>query len=99
MNDKFILEGQKVVPCENLLQWAKWMESADRAVAKDSIGGSEVSTVFLGLDHSFVEGGPPLVFETVVFDGEFDGEMDRYSTWDEAVKGHNSMVEKVKGNI
>lgn len=32
--------------------------------------GCEVSTVFLGLDHSWTPGGPPLVFETMVFGGQ-----------------------------
>jgi len=54
-----------------------------------------VSTVFLGLDHSFGE-GPPLLFETMVFGGLLDQEMNRYFTWDEAEKGHREMVQKVK---
>jgi hypothetical protein len=37
-------------------------------------------------------GGPPLIFETMVFGGSKDGEMDRYSTKEEAEKGHEAMV-------
>ncbi|KKN76361.1 hypothetical protein LCGC14_0370470 [marine sediment metagenome] len=36
-----------------------------------------------------------LVFETMIFGGEDDGYQDRYSTWDEAVKGHRFACEKV----
>lgn len=54
----------------------------------------EVSTVFLGTDHSFGV-GPPLLFETLVFGGDLDGEMGRYTTWDEAWKGHQTMVSRV----
>jgi hypothetical protein len=46
-----------------------------------------VSTVFLGLDHSFGE-GPPQLFETMIFGGEHDEYQERYSTWDEAEAGH-----------
>lgn len=30
--------------------------------------------------------------ETMVFGGPLDAEMERYSTWDEAVAGHAAMV-------
>lgn len=53
-----------------------------------------VSTVFLGLDHQYGD-GPPLLFETMVFGGPLDHEMNRYSTWNEAEKGHQEMVERV----
>lgn len=53
-----------------------------------------VSTVFLGLDHGF--GGPPIVFETMVFTDGKGGDMERYSTYDEAMAGHKVMVEKVR---
>lgn len=56
----------------------------------------EVSTVWLGLDHSFGLGGPPLIFETLVFGGPMDGEMDRYPTLDAAQAGHDQMVAAVR---
>lgn len=47
----------------------------------------DVSTVFLGLDHNW-GGGPPLLFETMIFtDGE-GGYCRRYSAWEEAEAGH-----------
>lgn len=95
MSGRYVLEGKEVVPCEDLLKWARWMEEDVRTVEYNTIGGSRVSTVFLGLDHQFGK-GLPLLFETLVFDGKLDGEMDRYSTWDEAVAGHKAMVERVK---
>lgn len=95
MNDKYILDGHEVVLCEDLMKWASLFENADRRVAKDIIGGVEVSTVFLGLNHNYGE-GEPILFETLVFGGPLDGEMERYSTWDEAKAGHAAMVERVK---
>lgn len=95
MSDKYKLEGKKAVPCENLLEWATWLEQADRQVAKDEVNGVRISTVFLGLDHSFGE-SQPLLFETMVFGGDLDQEQERYSTWDEAETGHKEMVNRVK---
>lgn len=54
-----------------------------------------VSTVFLGLDMSFGD-GDPLLFETMVFNGPLDNEMDRYSSWVEAEAGHESFCTRVK---
>lgn len=62
-------------------------------VAVTTLPNCEVSTVFLGLDHSFGS-GPPLLFETLVFGGPFDQEMERYATWVEAEYGHVRMVDK-----
>ena len=97
MSDYYILDGHEVKECD-LMTWAKWFGKADRGdrkVARETIGDSEISTVFLGLDHSF-GGGSPLLFETMVFGGKLDGEMDRYSTWNEAVLGHKAMAERVE---
>lgn len=86
-NDKWILDGKTPVPCNDLMEWAKSMESANRIVAKDTVGDVRVSTVFLGLDHSF--GGPsPLLFETMIFGGPHDGYQERYTFWDDAEAGH-----------
>ncbi len=95
MDDYYILIDKKAVPTD-MATWAKELERVDsRKVADDTIGDAWVSNVFLGLDHQFGE-GPPLLFETLVFDGELDGEMDRYATWEEAEKGHAEMVKRVK---
>lgn len=53
-----------------------------------------VSTVWLGLDHSFGDTGP-LIFETMVFGGRFDGECERYETEEDAVEGHDRMVKLI----
>jgi len=94
MGDHYILKDKKAVPVD-LITWAKWFETADLHVAMDEIGDVRISTVFLGLDHQFGD-GPPLLFETLVFGGKLDDEMDRYTTWEEAEKGHAEMVIKVR---
>jgi len=72
------------------------MTPAERRVARDEVGDSDVSTVFLQLDHSFTGRPPPLVFETMVFGGPLDGECERYATWDEAEMGHARMIARVR---
>ncbi|MHA1592413.1 MAG: hypothetical protein ACTSUP_08080 [Candidatus Heimdallarchaeaceae archaeon] len=95
MNDKYILEGRNAVLCSDLMKWGKWFETANRHVAKTQINDMvKVSTVFLGLNHNF-GAGLPILFETMVFGGEFDEEMERYSTWEQAERGHNKWVVKV----
>lgn len=73
----------------------------NRRVAETTIGGIWVSTVHLPMDHSFGQ-GPPLIFETMVFDHREDERnmsdeyCDRYSTQEEALEGHKKAVQWVK---
>lgn len=95
MREFYILDGHEIKQVEDVVTWAKWFEKADLHVANDRIDDDTiVSTVFLGLDYSFDV--KLLIFETMVFGGKMDGEMERYSTWDEAVTGHNEMIKRVK---
>lgn len=96
MTDKFTLDGHKAVPCEDLMDWAKWYEDADRHIADTVIGDIRVSTVFLGINHEWDPGKPPLLFETMMFGGEYDEDMWRYSTWEEAEAGHEKAVGLLK---
>lgn len=95
--DKYILdENHKAVQEPDLLKWGKWNEKIEnRRVANEIVNDKwRVSTVFLGIDHSFGE-GEPLLFETMVFEGDDATDLDcaRYSTWEQAVAGHAHMVE------
>ena len=94
MGDYYILDGKEVKEVD-LITWAKWYEKTERHVAYEKIGDVRVSTVFLGLNHNFGDGAP-ILFETLVFGGPLDGEMDRYTTWEQAEAGHKAMVERVK---
>ena len=88
-SDKYdLLDGEPKI-CNDLLIWAQWFDQSDteRIVALDGIGDIHVSTVFLGLDHSFGR-GEPLLFETMIFGGEHDGYQERYSTRKAALDGH-----------
>ena len=80
----------------SLRQWGemKYMDGSDYYRIGDTrVGRVQVSTVWLGLDHRFGE-GPPIIFETMVFGGVDDGEMERYCTEAEARAGHDWWVAK-----
>lgn len=94
--DWYVLEGKTPVKAKSLLEGSLAFEKLDRKVAKTQVSKDvEVSTVFLGLDHQFGL-GPPLLFETMVFGGEHHGDMDRYTTWEEAEEGHKRMVKELR---
>lgn len=92
MSEHYILEGKEVVSCD-LMTWAKMMEdTSSRRVSRTEINDKvNVSTVFLGLDHSFGS-GPRLFFETMIFGGEHDQYQERFETWDQAEAGHKVAV-------
>lgn len=98
---------------EGTMEWAKDFENFElRRIGHDKLeNGLEISTVWLGLDHSFGGSGRPLIFETMVFVPQhrevgflgrkliFDREefnMQRYSTLEEARLGHKMMVKRCK---
>lgn len=98
MSDKYYLnEDKTATPCD-LETWSAQYEIMARTdtkhVAKDRIQGYLVSTVWLGLDHSY-DGGEPEIFETMIFDKDsgYDIYMDRYSTWAKAQSGHQKAIE------
>lgn len=91
----YILSGKIPVIEDDLMTWARWYGKADRHVNHTKLpDGVRVSTVFLGTDHSFF-GGPPMLFETMIFGGEHDEYQERYSTWEEAEAGHQRAIELV----
>lgn len=97
MSDKFILVEGKPVLEPDLIKWAKWFETGNRVVEQTQLEENiQVSTVFLGFDHSFGYGHDPVLWETIVFGGTLDGEMDRYTSLEEAKRGHNKWVIRAK---
>ena len=73
--------------------WARKAGKNPRQVAENFVGGesgTRLSTVFLGIDHSFGEGALKL-FETMVFGGLLDQWQWRYTTWEEAETAHREI--------
>lgn len=82
------LEGRPV-PCPDLMAWGSFFEQGDqrRVALAELPGGIRVSTVFLGLDHSWGH-GPPVLWETMIFGGPEDDYCERYTSLDDAKFGH-----------
>jgi hypothetical protein len=94
MIKQYILVDHKPQPEPSLRKWARWFEEfGNRRVAETQVGDRRVSTVFLGLDHQFLDTGPPLLFETMIF-GPYssDDYQERCSTWQEAEEQHARAV-------
>lgn len=80
--DKYYPDGSPILDDELLpavMKWAILFEQRDknRLVGQTrTLYGEKLSTVWLGLDHSFGS-GPPLIFETMLFAPSIDPAADR----------------------
>ena len=98
MTHFYILTDGRPTPEPDLQKWGSWMEDQEsRKVAYTVIDEVSISTVFLGLDYNFGE-GEPILYETMTFGGVHNGEIVRYHTKEEALKGHESLVASLKNN-
>jgi hypothetical protein len=82
------------------MEWARLHRDptylrVDRTVLAFSNGIVEVSTVWLGIDHAWL-GGPPILFETMVFGGRWHQWQWRYGTEVEARAGHLIVTDAVR---
>ena len=74
-------------------------------VGRDELeDGTLISTVFLGLDHSYSSKGGPILFETMIFapEGklkEYDQYQTRYKSWKQAKEAHDKIVELLKSKL
>lgn len=89
--------------CDDILEYAAWFEHADRQIALHAVpygpGNKKavmVSTVFLGINHSF-SNDMPILFETITLDMPDDNELgQRYETETEALVGHDDTILQVQ---
>jgi hypothetical protein len=104
--------GHQIVRVSDVLTWARWMEanhpSATR-VGRTEVGGYVVSTIFLAIDYQFAPTGPPILWETMVYDpdrdntnelglpGIHDIDMERCpGSWEQAEEMHERVVCKLE---
>ena len=99
-------ETGEIIPATDLIDWAIWLQQTDNHVGYDEISGFIVSTVFMGINHTWGRGRPHW-FETMVF-RQMDNrrmlgrliDQWRYATLEEARAGHKLAVAAVeKGEI
>ena len=73
-----------------------------RCVKQEKVGNYFVSTIWLGMNINFFKERPPIIFETMIYNEEaeeIDGYTERYSTEEEAIKGHEVAVQLCKDKI
>jgi hypothetical protein len=99
----YILKEKEIIPCSDHIEWCNWIENStnERIVNQTIIGEKMISTVFLGIDHSFQfreYNRDPILFETMIFnkDGTTENFQERYSTYHEALEGHNKILKRIK---
>jgi len=86
----YILDGRTPIPCPTN-DWGVY------TVAKTQVGDIEVSTAFFGVDRQFSDesDAAPLLFETMIFGGDNDGDMWLDSTWEQAELRHREIVASI----
>ena len=96
----YVLQDHIPLLMPDIQVWLEFMETEldARRVAWKEVEGSMVSTVFIGIDHAWL-GGPPQLFETMVFGGPLDREQFRCSTWEQAEAMHEAVCARIRAAL
>lgn len=100
MSNNYILDDDNnPIAVDDIIEWAQWFEAntdRKRVALTQLKNGGRISTVFLGLDHSFSDNCLPVLWETMIFlGGGFGGaDMNRYTSFKAAEAGHKAMCKK-----
>lgn len=91
--------GETTEFMDGFVEWAKVADMGHNKVEFTEVTRDIcISTVFLGIDHSFGD-EDPVLFETMIFGGEFDQQMTRTSTLEEAKSCHADAVSFVREHM
>lgn len=89
-------DAHEPVAVSDIHVWGEWWQKIEnRRVARTNWDDVTVSTIFLGSDHNWYAGNPPLWFETMIFGltgPSHDHWQRRYTTWAQAQAGHQHAV-------
>lgn len=91
------LEGHQAVPVSAEAAFPRGRPSNAR-VGLTTVGEARVSTVFLAVDSQWGD-GPPVLFETMIFGGPYDGHQWRYASWEAAEAGHHRVVAALRSGV
>jgi hypothetical protein len=87
------------IHCDDTDMWRTWMSDMNnRLVKQEEIDKVLICTIFLGIDHNYLNSGYPLLFETMLFDPGFSLDIyhGRCSTWSGALKMHAAAVNEAR---
>jgi len=89
----------------SMWDWHNISLSENKHIGLDQIGPYEVSTVWLGINHAYLDGSP-IIFETMIFanielqeDDELISYQERYSTKEQAIEGHQRACQLCREKI
>ena len=86
-------ENNKPIVATSIIEAATWLDKNPerKAVKQEHIDDVFISTVFLGLDHAW-DSDVPVLWETMIFGGEHDQYQDRYTSYEDALEGHEKAL-------
>jgi hypothetical protein len=100
----YILTTDNEPVAVSVTEAAQWMEDNPKRkqigfdiLLDENDKNISVSTVFLGLDHSWNNKGL-LLWETMIFGGEHDQYQERYSSYEDALEGHQRAIDLINQN-
>jgi hypothetical protein len=98
----YILTADNQPVAVSVREASKWIEEnpTKKQIGFDILedeNGNEisVSTVFLGLDHSWDNKGL-ILWETMIFGGINDQYQERYNSYEDALEGHQRAIDLIK---
>jgi hypothetical protein len=93
----YILSTDNEPVAVSITEASEWMENnpEKKAIKQDHIDDIFVSTVFLGLDHSWDNQGL-ILWETMIFGGINDQYQERYNSYEDALEGHQRAIDLIK---
>jgi hypothetical protein len=78
----------------SMVKWGAFLASDAKCLKQDILpDGICVSTIFTGIDYR----SPPRFWETVIFGGAHDQYEERYTSREDALKGHERALEVAAG--
>lgn len=93
-------KNKKPVVC-GMVEWSKSF-GIDRHVKLTKLNNwqTQISTVFLGVDHRFIGAGKPILWETMIFceNKAIDSYMLRATSKKQALKNHYKVVSALRNN-
>lgn len=108
MKDIFYILDANNNPVPSTVEgWGEWSKNWARKVVgrtylnadwDNPAGEVNISTVFLGMDHGWGE-GLPVLWETIIFEGEHDQYQERYTSLADAKAGHQKAIELVQSSF
>jgi hypothetical protein len=93
----YILDENNKPIRSTIVDCGEWLEENPerKAVKQENVNDDiHVSTVFLGLDHAmpWEKDKTPILWETMIFGGEYDQYQYRYSSYQDALEGHQKAI-------